>query len=106
MSWPGQAQINVGQWNAPVYVNAGTDLRGRDITVILIRPDGTESTGPGHIATPEENFPSTTMLPFQWCVYMIQNGDLTMKGLYTIELVIDPVPPTLQIPQFVFQVGA
>lgn len=107
MSYPGAPQILVGQFNAPVYCCAFTNLRGRSLSVDLIRPDSSRlEARPVNLGFGNQYLSDQTMLEGEWVVYVIQDGDLTMEGIYTLQ--INANPPTLngQITQAQFRVGA
>ena len=106
MSYPGEPQIVVGQWNAPVYACAFQDLTGKQISIDLIRPDSSRlASRPVNMGIGTQYFSDQTMLEGQWVVYMIQEGDLTQPGIYTIQINMTPPPLNGQITQAQFRVG-
>lgn len=106
MSYPGPAQINAGEWNAPLFYNSGTDLRAcASLWMLGIRPDGSLFGGRCYLGHGNVWLNNQTMLENNWTVYMIQDGDLPMAGWYTVELWAFPEPPVGQLEQSTFQVG-
>lgn len=92
----------VGEFNDPVFVNAGCDLTGRTVVAKMWRPSGSYVFRPcSHtVGSVWENL--QTMNPGQWCYFITEEDDVSEAGTYTIELEISPAPPVPQLPQFSF----
>lgn len=105
MSYPGEPQISVGEYNRPLLYNAGTDLRGRSLWIVGIRPDNSLFGGAAEIGLEEIWLPNQTMIPGQWCQYIIQQGDLTIPGWYNVQLYTHPETTNGQLIQSNFMVA-
>lgn len=105
MSYPGAPQITVGEYDRPLYYNAGTDLRNRSLWILGIRPDGTIFGGKASLSLGELWLSNQVMLPGQWCAYIINPGDLNQPGWYAVDLWTYPDTINGQLMQSNFMVA-
>lgn len=91
-------------WHFPLFVDGGQDLRRfSSIELLGIRPNGTTFGGVPALGWGEIHLPNQTMLEHQWAVYMVQEGDLSQVGTYTVQLQLSP-RGLIEPPQATFQV--
>jgi hypothetical protein len=105
MSYPGFAQIRVGEWNANLCMSAFTNIRGRSLWIQVIRPDQSTFIRPAKMGLGNFWRADQVLEEGQWAYILIEDGDLTMEGIYVANLTADPNPPIVEITQAQFNVG-
>lgn len=106
MSYPGAPEISVGEFDRPLYYNAGCDLSERSLWIVGIRPDGSLFGGKASLSQGTIWLSNQVMMPGQWCAYVIEDGDLNQPGWYTVQLYTYPETTEGQLIQSNFMVAA